>query len=410
MRLGRRALSIPLGLVLALSLASAASAEDFTIVPPVANPNEEITVTPVFTPVEEALISAVGFQFENETPVMDTMAPFAAAKHTYTAEGEMTISMAIEPLVGDPRFVQKQIRINAAPQAGFTFAPTVPNVGDSVLFDAGTTKDDETLANSAFEWDFDNNGSYEAVGKVMPHTFASDGDKTVRLRVTDSLNRTDTVTAVVHVNRPPVANFVYAPSAPQVSQRIDFTSVSADPDDPIVAQAWDLDGDGQYDDASGATASQSFSTAGAHTVRLRVTDSHGRTAAASANVSVTKAPVVAPPKKISPWPKIRIVGFAGRKRVRVDLLTVRTVRGSSVIVRCSGRGCPRKGAVSTRARGKLVRLRWLERRLRTGTRIYVSVTVPGAIGRYEKIVLRKRKKPLRRMLCLFPGDTRPKKC
>ncbi len=112
------------------------------------------------------------------------------------------------------RFVQKQIRINAAPQAGFTFAPTVPNVGDSVLFDAGTTTDDETLANSAFEWDFDNNGSYEAVGKVMPHTFASDGDKTVRLRVTDSLNRTDTVTAVVHVNRPPVANFVYTPSAP----------------------------------------------------------------------------------------------------------------------------------------------------------------------------------------------------
>ena len=78
-------------------------------------------------------------------------------------------------------------------------------------FDAGTTTDDETLANSAFEWDFDNNGSYEAVGKVMPHTFASDGDKTVRLRVTDSLNRTDTVTAVVHVNRPPVANFVYTP-------------------------------------------------------------------------------------------------------------------------------------------------------------------------------------------------------
>ena len=97
--------------------------------------------------------------------------------------------------------------------------------------------------------------------------------------------------------------------------RIDFTSVSADPDDPIVAQAWDLDGDGQYDDASGATASQSFSTAGPHTVRLRVTDSRGRTAAASANVAVTTLPVP-PPKKISPWPKIRIVGFAGRKRVR----------------------------------------------------------------------------------------------
>ena len=61
--------------------------------------------------------------------------------------------------------------------------------------------------------------------------------------------------------------------------------------------------------------------------------------------------------------------------------------------------------MSTRANdGKLVRLRWLERRLRAGTRIYFAVTVPGTIGRYEKIVLRKRKRPLRRMQCLCPGD------
>ena len=46
MRLGRRALSLPLGLVLALSLASTATAADFTVAPTVANPGQSITVTP----------------------------------------------------------------------------------------------------------------------------------------------------------------------------------------------------------------------------------------------------------------------------------------------------------------------------------------------------------------------------
>ena len=70
--------------------------------------------------------------------------------------------------------------------ARFTRNATFPNVGQSVCFDAGATTDDETLANSAFEWDFDNNGTYEQVGQAVQRTFATPGDKTVRLRVTDS--------------------------------------------------------------------------------------------------------------------------------------------------------------------------------------------------------------------------------
>ena len=92
-------------------------------------------------------------------------------------------------------------------------------------------------------------------------------------------------------------------------------------------QAWDLDGDGQYDDAGGATASRPFASRGRCTRfacgRHRFARPHGRSDRQRA-VTTATAP---PPKKISPWPKIRIVGFAGVKRVRVDLLTVRSVRG-----------------------------------------------------------------------------------
>lgn len=47
---------------------------------------------------------------------------------------------------------------------------------------------------------------------------------------------------------------------------------------PIAAYEWDLDGDGEYDDATGTAASRSWETVGTYTVGLRVRDTAGATA------------------------------------------------------------------------------------------------------------------------------------
>ena len=191
---------------------------------------------------------------------------------------------------------------------------------------------------------------------------------------------------------------------------VEFTSVSDDPDDPITLEQWDLDGDGQYDDANGSTATHRFTAAGNHTVRLRVRDSRGRTDTSAQTLVVTALPPPPPLKRMRPWPRIRIVGYAGATRVRVDLLTVKTVKGATVKVRCSGKGCPRKTAISMPARQSVVRVRWLERRMHTGTRLYVAITRPGYIGRYVRILLRPKKRPLRRASCLYPNEPKPREC
>ncbi len=51
-------------------------------------------------------------------------------------------------------------------------------------------------------------------------------------------------------------------------------SVPADPGDTLT-YAWDLDGDGQYDDSTLAQPTFVYSTIGTYTVRLKVTDNHG---------------------------------------------------------------------------------------------------------------------------------------
>ncbi|HXF51919.1 MAG TPA: PKD domain-containing protein [Dehalococcoidia bacterium] len=70
-------------------------------------------------------------------------------------------------------------------------------------------------------------------------------------------------------------------------------SGSSDPDGVIVSYEWDLDNDGQYDDASGVNVTVTFPDNGTYTVGLKVTDDDGATDTDSATVEVANvAPTV----------------------------------------------------------------------------------------------------------------------
>ena len=72
---------------------------------------------------------------------------------------------------------------------------------------------------------------------------------------------------------------------------IDFdASGSSDRDGTIVAYAWDLDGDGEFDDAADVTASRAFNNDGTYTVSLRVTDDSGEVDTDTASVVVANLP------------------------------------------------------------------------------------------------------------------------
>lgn len=63
-------------------------------------------------------------------------------------------------------------------------------------------------------------------------------------------------------------------------------SASTDPGGAITAYAWDIDGDGQFDDAIGATPSVTFPSSFEGFVGLRVSDADGNTSVAYALVSI----------------------------------------------------------------------------------------------------------------------------
>ena len=85
------------------------------------------------------------------------------------------------------------------------------------------------------------------------------------------------------------------PYAGQVGDTVALTAVgSSDSDGTIAGYVWDLDNDGQYDDATGVTATFDAATAGTFTVALQVTDNDGATNVDTATVTVTDFANVAP--------------------------------------------------------------------------------------------------------------------
>ncbi len=100
------------------------------------------------------------------------------------------------------------------------------------------------------------------------------------------------------VNNPPLAH-TGGPYAIEAGQGVSLSaSASSDPDaasgDSIVSYSWDVNNDGAFGDATGATPAltwaqlQSFgiSSPGTYTIKLRVTDTFGATSTAATTISV----------------------------------------------------------------------------------------------------------------------------
>ena len=215
-------------------------------------------------------------------------------------------------------------------------------------------------------------------------------------------------------HRTVVGSFVFAPVAPITGEVVTFTSTAAalGTGNRLLSQNWDLDNDGAFDDASGATASRAFAPPGVYVVRLRALDRYFNEAIVAQSVIVKDTPL------LSPFPLIQMGGRVTRKGTRIRLL-VRAPVGATITVECDGRGCPlsrqtRLAKANPRlpaAATRLVRLRRLERRrLRAGVRVTVLVSRPGTIGKYSRFKVRRGRPPKRTDSCIAPGTVVPVSC
>jgi hypothetical protein len=116
-------------------------------------------------------------------------------------------------------------------------------------------------------------------------------------------------------NSPPVAAATATPASGTAPLTVDFSgSGSSDPEGGPLTYAWDLDDDGQYDDATGVTARWTYQTPGTYTPGLRVTDNQGAPATNEVTVTVGNSPptaTISSPSSSLRWKVGDTITFSG---------------------------------------------------------------------------------------------------
>jgi PKD repeat protein len=403
---------------------------DFTVapVPPVAG--STATFTSTSSAKLGASIALTQWDFDNDGTIDATG---AAVGHVFATGGPHSVRLHVVDSRNLSSDVVRQVTVDPPPPptADFTVAPVPPVAGSSATF-TSTSSAAPGASIALTQWDFDNDGTIDATGAAVGYVFASGGIHFVRLHVVDSRNLSSDVVRQVTVNAPPIAAFTAFPTTPTVGDEVSLTSYSSDAEGALAAQQWDLDADGDYDDASGAVVTGMFTSPGAHVLSLRVRDNQGATSTVSKTVTVlapprTGSPLVKddpPPKKsddtppasappfvalVSPFPIVRLVGAVVNGGARIKRLTVRAPAGSRVYVTCRGRKCPARRLTKV-AGAAPVRFRALERFLPNGSVIEVLVRKGDQIGKYTSFLIRRHRVPKRVDGCLPPYASRAVKC
>ena len=165
-------------------------------------------------------------------------------------------------------------------------------IGSSISFNGSASTDDKGIA--SYSWDFDaSNGiTSEATGKTATKTYSTAGTYTVTLTVTDTTGQksTDTIQVIVSTNtvdNPPVAN-AGADKTTTIGSTVSFNASLSTDDKGITSYSWDFDSsNGITSEATGKTATKTYSTAGTYTVTLTVTDTTGQNSTDTIQVIVS---------------------------------------------------------------------------------------------------------------------------
>ena len=213
------------------------------------------------------------------------------------------------------REVKKSVYVSGVPAGEISVVPTswdfgiIPPGGDytSAFTVKSTSIKDETVVISATDL---TDGYGNVVGSEnvisLPRTFvvpvSESGMFYERIYVPETTNTGDysgniilkstansisiPITLTVESNLPPIAN-ANGPYRGFIGEPITFNGTdSYDPDGSIVSYEWDLDDDGEFDDATGPTPTKTWDIPYSGTISLNVTDNIGATDVDSTSLTV----------------------------------------------------------------------------------------------------------------------------
>ena len=168
---------------------------------------EEVTFDSTGTSDSDGTVSSRAWDLDNDGVFDDGGG--TTATRTFALPGTYTVRLQATDNLSATAVLEKTVTVgNRLPVASFTVSPDGPLAGDTVQFDASASSDPEAAPLAKYEWDLDNDGSYEKDTGTTPNTtkaFPAADTYTAKLRVTDAHGGQATTTRTVTVaERPPV--------------------------------------------------------------------------------------------------------------------------------------------------------------------------------------------------------------
>jgi PKD repeat protein len=192
--------------------------------------------------------------------------------HLFSNPGVYTVSLTAANAGGSSSNSHNVIVAAAAPVANFNYAPTAPAPGQTVQFNDTTTGHP-----TSWSWDFGDAASGSANTSTLQnptHVFTNAGNYSVALSATGAGGTGLRNKAVNVTSAAPVANFTYAPPAPEARKDVQFSDASTG---GPTTWSWDF---GDPDSGAGNSSnfqnpSHAFSRPGSYSVVLTVGNSKG---------------------------------------------------------------------------------------------------------------------------------------